>query len=95
MSRGSFMGGAFPFGLAMRALYGAAEAAVQRLNAPCISSRDQLSMQIMPKRRPADAADVLLDEKTREAIREGLTQAERREFVPDDVVKESNKHHGI
>jgi predicted transcriptional regulator len=52
-------------------------------------------MQMMSKRRPADPADVPLDEKTREAIREGLAQAERREFVPDDVVKESNKQHGI
>jgi hypothetical protein len=33
MSRGSFMGVAFPLGLAMRALYGAAEAAVQSLMA--------------------------------------------------------------
>jgi predicted transcriptional regulator len=52
-------------------------------------------MQMMSKRRPADAASVPLDEKTREAIREGLEQAERGKFVPDDVVKESNKHHCI
>jgi predicted transcriptional regulator len=52
-------------------------------------------MQIMSKRRPTNAADTPLDEKTREAIREGLAQAERGEFVPDDVVNESNEHHGI
>jgi predicted transcriptional regulator len=41
----------------------------------------------MPKRQPPDAADVPLDEKTREAIREGLAQARRGEFVPDEAVK--------
>ena len=43
----------------------------------------------------ADASDFPLDNATEAAIREGLAQAERGEFIPDDVVAESNKRHGI
>ena len=43
----------------------------------------------------ADASSFPLDHETTAAIREGLAQAERGEFVPDDVVAESNKRHGI
>ena len=38
---------------------------------------------------------VRLDDQTRAAIREGVGQAERGEFVPADVVAESDKRHGI
>ena len=43
----------------------------------------------------ADASAVPLDKRTLAAIREGLAQAERGEFVPDEVVARSDKHHGI
>lgn len=43
----------------------------------------------------ADASGVPLDKRTLAAIREGLAQAERGEFVPDDVVAQSDKRHGI
>jgi predicted transcriptional regulator len=43
----------------------------------------------------ADASAVPLDEATRAAIREGLAQAERGECVPDEVVAEADKRHGI
>jgi hypothetical protein len=43
----------------------------------------------------ADASGLPLDQATEAAIREGLAQAERGEFVPDGVVAESNKRHGI
>ncbi len=39
----------------------------------------------------ADASAVPLDEATRAAIREGLAQAERGEFVPDEVVAEADR----
>jgi hypothetical protein len=52
-------------------------------------------MKSMSSRRRTDAADVSLDDKTREAIREGLAQAKRREFVPDETVQASNKRHGV
>ena len=42
----------------------------------------------------ADASGFPLDHETEAAIREGLGQAERGEFVPDDVVAELNKRHG-
>jgi predicted transcriptional regulator len=43
----------------------------------------------------ADASRFPIDSATLAAIREGLAQAERGEFVADDVVAESNKRHGI
>jgi predicted transcriptional regulator len=43
----------------------------------------------------ADAPVVRLDDETRAAIREGVAQAERGELVPDDVVAEANKRHGV
>ncbi|HEV2954648.1 MAG TPA: hypothetical protein VGX95_00885 [Xanthobacteraceae bacterium] len=89
-----FHGGAFPLLRDARALWRGGGSGAKALCAVLFKPRPAI-MQMMSKRRPADPADVPLDEKTREAIREGLAQAERREFVPDDVVKESNKQHGI
>jgi predicted transcriptional regulator len=43
----------------------------------------------------ADASRFPIDRETEAAIREGLAQAERGEFVPDEDVAESNKRHGI
>ena len=43
----------------------------------------------------SDGSAVPLDAKTRAALREGLAQAERGDFVPDDVVTRAAKHHGI
>jgi predicted transcriptional regulator len=43
----------------------------------------------------ADASAVSLDDATRAAIREGVAQAERGEFVPENVVAEADKRHGI
>ena len=42
-----------------------------------------------------DASDFPLDTATEAAIREGFAQAERGEFVADDVVAEANKRHGL
>lgn len=36
-----------------------------------------------------------IDTATRAAIREGLAQAKRGEFVPDDIVMAADKRHGI
>jgi hypothetical protein len=38
---------------------------------------------------------VHLDEETRAAVREGLAQARRGEFVPDEIVAEADKRHDI
>ncbi len=42
-----------------------------------------------------DASAFPLDAATEAAIREGLAQAERGEFVADEVVAEANKRHGL
>jgi predicted transcriptional regulator len=43
----------------------------------------------------ADASAFPIDAKTRAAIREGLAQAERGEFVDDQTVADADKRHGI
>ena len=50
---------------------------------------------VMLSMAEADASGVPLDRETEAAIREGLAQAERGEFVADDVIAESNKRHGL
>jgi predicted transcriptional regulator len=42
-----------------------------------------------------ETAVVHLDDETRAAVEEGLAQAERGEFVPDDVVAKVDKRRGI
>jgi hypothetical protein len=42
-----------------------------------------------------EAGDVPLDEETRAAILEGLAQAERGEFVPDEEIEALWKRHGV
>ena len=42
-----------------------------------------------------DAAEFPIDDAARAAIREGLAEAERGEYVPDDVVAAADKRHGI
>jgi hypothetical protein len=50
---------------------------------------------VMLQMAGADAPLVRLDDETRAAIREGTAQAERDEFVPDEVVAEANKRRGL
>jgi predicted transcriptional regulator len=38
---------------------------------------------------------VELDDDTREAVRQGLAEAQRGEFVPDEVVAKADKRRGI
>ena len=42
-----------------------------------------------------DTALVHLDDDTRAAVEEGLAEAERGEFVSDEVVAEADKRRGI
>lgn len=42
-----------------------------------------------------DASTLLIDASTRTSILEGLAQAERGEFVADDIVAKADKRHGI
>ena len=50
---------------------------------------------VMLQMAGADAPLVHLDDETRAAVREGLAQAERGEFVPDEVVAKANKRRGL
>lgn len=50
---------------------------------------------VMLQMAGADAPIVHLDDETRVAIREGVAQGERGEFVPDEVVAEANKRRGL
>ena len=50
---------------------------------------------VMLSMTEADASGVPLDRETEAAIREGLAQAERGEFVADDIVAAANKRHGL
>ncbi len=43
---------------------------------------------------PDDGVYRLSDEEWAD-LQEGIAQADRREFVPDEVVAEANKRHGI
>ena len=43
----------------------------------------------------AEEAPVALDDETRAAIREGLEQARRGEFVPDEEIEVLWKRHGL
>jgi predicted transcriptional regulator len=43
----------------------------------------------------AESPVVRLDDATRAAIRKGIAQAERGEFVPDEVIAQVDKRHGI
>jgi predicted transcriptional regulator len=38
---------------------------------------------------------IRLDEVTRAAVREGLAEAERGEFVADEIVAEADKRHDV
>ena len=42
-----------------------------------------------------EPSTIRLDEVTRAAVREGLAQAERGEFVADEIVAEADKRHGV
>jgi predicted transcriptional regulator len=50
---------------------------------------------VMLQMAGGDAPLVHLDDETRAAIREGVEQAERGEFVPDEVVAKANKRRGL
>jgi predicted transcriptional regulator len=50
---------------------------------------------VMLQMAGGDAPVVELDDETRAAIREGVKEAERGEFVPDAVVARSNFRRGL
>jgi predicted transcriptional regulator len=70
------------------------EQAIAKVRALSADEQDALAA-VMLSMTEGDAADVPIDDATRAAILEGLAQADRGEYVPDEVVAASNKRHGI
>jgi len=70
------------------------EQAIAKVRTLSEEEQDTLAALILSM-ADADASGFPLDHQTEAAIREGLAQAERDEFVPDDVVAQANKRHGI
>jgi predicted transcriptional regulator len=70
------------------------ERAIERVRELPDEEQDALAKALLSLTGEQIAA-VPLDAKARAAIEEGLAQAERGEFVPDHVVAESDKRHGV
>jgi hypothetical protein len=70
------------------------EQAIAKVRALPEEEQDTLAAVLLSM-ADADASGFPLDKETEAAIREGLAQAEQGEFIPDEVVAESNKRHGI
>jgi predicted transcriptional regulator len=70
------------------------EQAIAKVRTLSDDEQDALAA-LMLSMTEGDAADVPIDDSTRAAILEGLAQANRGEYVPDEVVAASDKRHGI
>ena len=70
------------------------EQAIAKVRTLSDDEQDALAA-LMLSMTEGDAADVPIDDATRAAILEGLAQANRGEYVPDEVVAASDKRHGI
>jgi hypothetical protein len=63
------------------------EQAIAKVQSLSTEEQDVLAVALLSM-TDGDAADFPLDEETRAAIREGLAQAERGEFISDEQVAE-------
>jgi hypothetical protein len=70
------------------------EQAIAKARALSDEEQDALALTIMAMAED-NAALVPLDDATRDAIREGLEQARRGEFVPDEEIEALWKRHGL
>jgi predicted transcriptional regulator len=66
------------------------EQAIEKVRRLPAEDRDAVAVLSMAEEMP-----VALDPETRAAIREGLEQARRGEFVPDEEIDELWKRHGV
>jgi predicted transcriptional regulator len=82
---------AFCYGFAMTKLLDQAIAKVRQLPE---EEQDSLA-RVLLSMADMDASAFPLDAAAEAAIREGLAQAKRGEFVQDDVVAESDRRHGL
>jgi len=70
------------------------ERAIAKIRELPDEDQDVLALQLLAMAAEG-VADVELDEETRIAIREGLEQAQRGEFVPDEEIAALWKRHGL
>jgi hypothetical protein len=70
------------------------EQAIAKVRTLPEDEQDSLAAAILAMAN-ADASVFPIDRPTEAAIREGLAQAERGEFVPDEVVAKANTRHGL
>ncbi len=68
--------------------------AIAKVRGLAEEDRDAIAIAVLSM-TAADASTFLIGPETRDAIREELAQAERGEFVDDDVIAEADKRHGI
>jgi predicted transcriptional regulator len=78
----------------MRAMTELLEQAIEKIRELPASDQDALANALLSI-TGEETAVVHLDDETRVAIEEGLAQAERGNFVPDEIVAEADKRHGI
>lgn len=69
------------------------ERAIAKVRALPAEDQDTVAIAVLSM-TGEDMPVVHLDQETRAAVLEGLAQAERGEFVPDDVVAEADERHG-
>ena len=70
------------------------EQAIQQARQLSEEEQDALALTIMALTEN-DASPVPIDDETRAAILEGLDQARRGEFVPDEKIQALWKRHGL
>ncbi len=70
------------------------EQAIAKVRALPEDEQDSLAAAMLAM-ADADASNFPIDRETAAAIREGLAQAERGDFVPDEIVAKANKRHGL
>jgi hypothetical protein len=73
---------------------GGAERAIEKVRQLPPQDQDALTNALLSI-TGEEIAVVRPDDETRAAVDEGLAQAERGEFVPEDVVAEADKRRGI
>ncbi len=70
------------------------EQAIAKVRTLSTEEQDALALAMLSMTE-GDASAYPLDEATRAAILEGLAEAERGAYVPDEVVAAADKRHGI
>ena len=68
------------------------EKAIEKMRMLPAEDQDRVAVAVLSL---AEEGPMALDDETRAAIREGLEQARRGEFVPDEEIEALWKRHGL